>query len=136
MLRYLLITTGFLSTALAVVGMFLPLLPTVPFLLLAAACFARSSERFYVWLVNHRELGPIVCPYLNGDGVPVRAKVVTITLLWLSIGISLWVVEPLWLHVLLFSIAVGVTLYMLSLPVLLPSVDENSAAGGGGNSDE
>jgi hypothetical protein len=73
---------------------------------------------------------------LNGDGVPVRAKVVTITLLWLSIGISLWVVEPLWLHVLLFSIALGVTLYMLSLPVLLTSVDENSAAGGGGNSDK
>jgi hypothetical protein len=116
MLRYLLIGIGFLSTTLAVVGMFLPLLPTVPFLLLAAACFARSSERFYAWLVNHRHLGPIVSPYLNGGGVPLRARVITIVLLWFSIGISLWIVEPLWLHVLLFSIAVGVTLYMLSLP--------------------
>jgi uncharacterized membrane protein YbaN (DUF454 family) len=136
MLRHLLISIGFLSTALAVVGMFLPLLPTVPLLLLAAGCFGRSSTRFYSWLVNHRHLGPIVCPYLNGDGVPVRAKVVTITLLWLSIGISLWVVEPLWLHVLLFSIAVGVTLYMLSLPVLSLPVEENSAPGGGDNSNE
>jgi len=116
MLRYFLIATGFLSTALAVVGMFLPLVPTVPFLLLAAACFARSSTRFYAWLVNHRRLGPIVCTYLEGGGVPLRAKGITIALLWLSIGFSLWVVDPLWLQILLFSIAIGVTLYMLALP--------------------
>lgn len=116
MLRYFFITIGFLSTALAVLGMFLPLLPTVPLLLLAAACFARSSERFYAWLVNHRRLGPIVCTYLNGGGVPLRAKVVTIVLLWVSIGFSLWMVEPMWVRVLLGSIGIGVTAYMLYLP--------------------
>lgn len=116
MLRYVLITIGFLSTALAVLGMFLPLLPTVPLLLLAAACFARSSERFYVWLVNHRRLGPIVCPYMDGGGVPLRAKIVTIAVLWFSLGFSGWVVEPLWIRVLLGTIGIGVTAFMIYLP--------------------
>ncbi|MFN2257108.1 MAG: YbaN family protein [Desulfuromonadaceae bacterium] len=116
MLRYFLILVGFLSVALAVLGMFLPLLPTVPFLLLAAACFARSSEHFYSWLVNHQQLGPIVCTYLDGGGVPLRAKVVTIAVLWLSVGASLWMVDPIWVQVLLVGIGTGVTLYMLYLP--------------------
>ena len=105
-----------LSTALAVLGMFLPLLPTVPLLLLAAACFARSSERFYSWLINHQHLGPIVCTYLNGGGVPLRAKVVTVSVLWLSIGVSLWMMDPVWVRVLLGTIGIGVTLYMVYLP--------------------
>ncbi len=116
MLRYFLIMGGFLSIALAVLGMFLPLLPTVPLLLLAAACFARSSERFYTWLVNHRRLGPIVCTYLDGGGVPLRAKVVTITVLWLSVGFSLWIMESLWVRVMLGGIGIGVTAFMLCLP--------------------
>lgn len=116
LLKYFLILVGLLSTALAVLGMFLPLLPTVPLLLLAAACFARSSERFYSWLINHRHLGPIVCVYLNGGGVPLRAKVFTVVLLWLSIGVSLWIVEPLWVRLLLGGIGIGVTAFMLYLP--------------------
>lgn len=116
MLHYFLIFVGLLSTALAVLGMFLPLLPTVPLLLLAATCFARSSERFYSWLINHQRLGPIVWTYLNGGGVPLRAKVVTVSVLWLSIGASMWMLEEMWLRVLLGCIGTGVTLYMLYLP--------------------
>ena len=57
-IRYVLLAIGWLSVALGVIGIFLPVLPTTPFLLLAAACFMRSSKRFYLWLVNHRQLGP------------------------------------------------------------------------------
>ena len=117
MFRYLLIGCGFLSTALAVLGMFLPLLPTVPLLLLAAACFMRSSSRFYAWLVNHRHLGPVVEPYLNGEGMPLRAKVVAITILWFSIGLSFVVVGIIWVRILLLVIAVAVTAYLIYLPV-------------------
>ena len=73
--RYLLLGLGWLSVALGIIGAFLPLLPTTPFLLLAAACFMRSSERFYLWLINHKWLGPWVKPYLEGEGIPLKGKV-------------------------------------------------------------
>ena len=64
--RYLLLAIGWLSVALGVIGIFLPVLPTTPFLLLAAACFVRSSRRFYIWLVTHPHLGPWIRDYLEG----------------------------------------------------------------------
>lgn len=115
--KLLLLGLGLLSTALGVLGIFLPVLPTVPLLLLAAACFARSSEKFYRWLLDHPRLGPLVGNYLDGEGVPLRAKVSAITLIWLSISISALLLVPLpWVRVLLFAIAIGVTFYLLWLP--------------------
>lgn len=107
-----------LSTALGVIGMFLPLLPTVPLLLLAVACFARSSERFHFWLLNHKHLGPIVRVYLDGGGMPLRAKIVTITVLWISLGGSSFLLrdKSWWLHLLLGLIGLGVTAHMVRLP--------------------
>ena len=106
---------GFCATGLAVLGIFLPLLPTVPLLLLAAACFARSSERFHHWLLNHRKLGPMIHGYLAGQGLQLRAKITAIVLIWLSISVSVYVVHPFWLKALLVIIGLGVTLYLLSL---------------------
>ena len=71
-LRYVLLAIGWLSVALGVIGIFLPVLPTTPFLLLAAACFARSSPRFYQWLVEHPRLGPWIRDYLDGNGGPMQ----------------------------------------------------------------
>ena len=87
--RYLLQGIGWLSVALGVIGIFLPVLPTTPFLLLAAACFARSSPRFYHWLVDHPRLGPWIGGYLNGKGIPLKGKVYAIGLMWISIGFLL-----------------------------------------------
>ena len=109
---------GCLSVALAVLGIFLPVLPTVPFLLLALACFARSSEKFYQWLLNHNHLGPIVRPYLENEGLPPGVKFKAITLLWTSIGISvLFFVSLSWVRVMLLLIALAVTAYILRMPV-------------------
>ncbi len=116
-LKWSLLIVGVLSTALGVLGIFLPLLPTVPLLLLAAACFARSSERFYTWLLEHNHLGPLISGYLDGSGIPRRAKISAIVLLWGSMTLSaLFLVPLVWVKALLFAIAAGVTVYLLRLP--------------------
>ena len=117
-LRSALITVGLVSTGLAVLGIFLPLLPTVPLLLLAAACFARSSERFHSWLLQHPHLGPMIRGYLEGQGIPLRSKIFTIALLWLTISVSvLLLTTPLWVKITLLAIGSAVTIYLLQLPV-------------------
>lgn len=112
-IRYALLTLGWLSVVLGVLGIFLPVLPTTPFLLLAAACFARSSERFYNWLVNHPKLGPWIRDYLDGNGIPLKGKVYAIGLMWLSISVSCFLVPLFWARTFMLTSAVCVTIYIL-----------------------
>jgi len=116
--RYLLQGVGWLSVLLGVIGIFLPVLPTTPFLLLAAACFARSSPRFYHWLVEHPRLGPWIRGYLDGDGIPLKGKVYAIGLMWISIGFSCWLVPLVWARGFMLVCAVGVTVYIWRQPTL------------------
>lgn len=118
-LRGALWCVGCLSVGLGVLGIFLPLLPTTPFLLLAAACFLRSSPAFYRWLVRHPRLGPFVTDYLDGKGMPRKAKVYTLLLLWVSISFSIWVVPQPGVRLILAGIALGVSVYILRLPVII-----------------
>ena len=119
-LRWTLLFSGFLATGLGILGIFLPVLPTVPFLLLALACFARSSERFYIWLLDHAHFGPIIRPYINGQGMKRASKVKAIALVWASISLSaFYLVELDWVRWLLLLIACGVTLYLLKLPSIV-----------------
>ncbi|MBJ6752546.1 YbaN family protein [Geomonas anaerohicana] len=116
-LRYLLIGTGLLSLAAGVVGLFLPLVPTVPFLIVAVICFSRSSQRFHSWLVKHRHFGPVVKEYLVHGSVPLRAKCLAIGAIWISFPVTAFVVvAATWLRILLISIAACATLYLLMLP--------------------
>lgn len=114
-----LILIGWVSVILGVLGIFLPLLPTTPFLLLAAACFVRSSPRFYAWLVNHPKLGKYVLHYLNGEGLPKKAKLYTIATIWLTMGTSAWLVVPnIWGKLALFFIGACVSIYIWRLPTI------------------
>jgi len=116
LLRWLLIALGLLATGLGVVGIFVPLLPTTPLLLLAAACFARSSECFHGWLVQHRHLGPIIGGCLDGSGIPRRAKQTAIALVLLTLPPSaLLLVPAVWLKILLL-LAAGIVWYLVHLP--------------------
>lgn len=131
--RGLLLAVGLLCTALGVIGIFVPLLPTVPFLLLAAACFARSSERIHRWLLNHAQLGPMLAGFLDDQGIPRKAKLRAIALIWLTLPpTALWLVPHPWLKGLLLAIALSVTLYLWRLPergaLALPLVEAESGS--------
>lgn len=118
--RYALLAIGWLCVGLGVIGIFLPVLPTTPFLLLAAACFVRSSQRFYVWLVMHPRLGPWFRDYLEGNGIPLKGKVYAIATMWLSIGVSCWLVPLPWARIGMLASATLVTLYILRLKTRPP----------------
>ena len=117
--RWILIIIGSFFTGLGILGIFLPLLPTTPFLLLAAACYIRSSERFYNWLMNNKWLGNYIKNYLEGKGVSLKSKVLSISLLWITIGYSVvFVVNIFPIRVILILIAIGVTIHLLSIRTL------------------
>ncbi len=119
--RALLVTAGTLCVALAVFGLFVPLLPTTPLLLLAAVCYARSSERFYHWLMTNRWFGAYIRNYREGRGIPLWHKAAAISLLWLTIGYAAWVVAPQWwVKGILLGIAVAVTVHLLKTKTARP----------------
>ncbi len=126
-IRILLITAGVISIALGVLGIFLPLLPTTPFLLLAAACFMRSSRRLYDWLLTHRYLGPYIRNYRNFRAIPKRMKIILLVLLWATLGYSMIaVVENLLVRILLGAIGIGVTIHILSMKTLTTAMRAQS----------
>jgi uncharacterized membrane protein YbaN (DUF454 family) len=121
LLKLLLIACGTLCVGLGVVGIFLPLMPTTVFLLLAAACYARSSDRFYQRLIHHRFLGSYIRNHREGRGMARRDKVVTLVLLWVSISATMiWSVTAWWLHLLLLGVALGVTVHVVRIPAFRP----------------
>jgi hypothetical protein len=113
LVRHVLLVVGWLAVVLGVIGIFLPVLPTTPFLLLAAACFVRSSRRVYQWLVDHPRLGPWLLDYLDGKGIPLKGKIYTLVTMWISISVSCWLVPLLWARVGMLLSACLVSLYIL-----------------------
>lgn len=117
--RTLYLVAGTISLGLGVLGIPLPLLPTTPFLLLSAWLYARSSERFYLWLINHRYFGPTIRNYREKGGVRAGVKAGAIALLWVTISISaIWAVQLWWVRGVLLVIAIGVTWHIASLRTL------------------
>ncbi|MFH1031797.1 MAG: YbaN family protein [Chloroflexota bacterium] len=111
--KKVLIGAGTLFTGLGIIGVFIPILPTTPFLLLAAACYLRSSERFYRWLINNRIFGVYVRNYIEGRGMPIKLRISTILLLWVSIGLTItYGVQNIALRIVLIFVAIGVTAHI------------------------
>ena len=114
--RYIYFTAGMILVAIGVLGMFLPLLPTTIFLLLASACFMKSSPRANQWLKEHRVLGAYLRNYQDKTGLSVKAKISHIAVLWIGITISaLYFTEELAIRILLYLIAVSVTIHLLMI---------------------
>ena len=117
--KWLLMSLGILAMVVGLIGVVVPLLPTTPFLLLAAACFVRSSDTMYGWLTSNRLFGGFIRDYREQRGVSARAKIVALALLWGVIGYTaLTAVDAAWLRVLLVAIAVAVTIHLLRLRTL------------------
>lgn len=115
-LKAIMKVAGALSVLLGILGIFLPLLPSVPFFLIAVACFARSSRKLYDWLLNNRLIGRYIKDYLNGNGVPMHAKISAIMILWLTIGCSiLFIVSSPLLKAVLLLVAIGVTAHVIMI---------------------
>ena len=120
LIRMLVFSCGWLSVALGVAGIFLPVLPTTPFLLLAAACFIRTSPKFYHWLIEHPRLGQYVIYYLDGKGMPRKAKVYTLIIMWATMLLTTFVLtDRTAIKIILPLIGTGVSIYILRLPTLV-----------------
>ena len=118
-LQIVLVSLGVGFVALGVLGIFLPVMPTTVFLLLAAACFVRSSERLHNWLQNHRVLGVYLQAVQGRSGMPRRAKITTLAVLWVSILCSAFIfINALWLQISLLAIACGVSIFILRIKTL------------------
>jgi hypothetical protein len=129
LMRPLLITIGTLAVALAVFGMFIPILPTTPFLLLAAACYARSSDRFLHWLLHNRWFGAYIRNYREGRGMPRLTKILTLAALWATLILSGTIaVSAWWLRLLLVAVGAGVTFHLLRIPTYTTGADSASPA--------
>jgi len=121
-------TIGIISVGLGTAGIFLPLLPTTPFLLLAAACFIRSSDRLYQWLFHNRWFGSYIRNYQENRALPLRAKVIGLILLWTTMTYSVFILLHHWaLQALLLLIAAAVTVHLLRLKTIPKGAKEAEA---------
>lgn len=118
-MNILYIILGSISLALGVLGIFLPLLPTTPFLLLTAALYCKGSPRLYNWLINHKYFGAYIRNFREHKAIPLRAKILSVTLLWGTIlYCAFFVVDLLWVKIMLLGIAIGVSIHILSFKTL------------------
>ncbi|MDR3250216.1 MAG: YbaN family protein [Tannerella sp.] len=113
------IILGTVSLALGIIGIFVPLLPTTPFLLLSAALYFKGSKRLYDWLLNHKYLGAYIRNFREYRAIPLRAKIISVSLLWLTIGYCIiFMGLHIWIRIILGCVAIGVTWHILSFKTL------------------
>jgi hypothetical protein len=114
--RYFYLISGILLVAIGVIGIFLPVLPTTIFLILASACFVKSSPKANEWLRNHKVLGMYIKNYQDKTGLTIRAKAFNIIFLWAMILLSAFLLtDKFYIKLILLAIAVGVTIHLLMI---------------------
>ena len=117
LVRAFFFVAGTVSLVLGAVGIVLPVLPTTPFLLLALACYLRSSERMTHWMLNNKYFGKYIRNYKEGKGIPLKTKLFALTILWATIVFSAFFIIPLLIvQIILFAVAAAVTIHLARLP--------------------
>ena len=118
-MKYLLIILGSISLALGVIGIFLPVLPTTPFLLLSATLYVRSSEKLYQWLINQKYLGTYIRNFREHHAIPLRAKILSISMIWITlIYCFIAISDVIWIKLIFIGLAIAVTCHILSYKTL------------------
>lgn len=118
-MKVICILLGTVALILGVVGIFLPLLPTTPFLLLAAALYVRGSEHLYHWLMNHKHLGPYIRNFREHKAIPLRVKVISVSMVWITILYCIFFLLPwLWLKGVMLLLAMAISWHILSYKTL------------------
>lgn len=115
--RALFFIAGITALGFGIAGIFLPVMPTTPLILLAAACFARSYRPFHEWLLAHRQFGPMIHEWQAHGSIPYRAKITAIATMTVTLGVSVvFFVHPVWLQVGLSAFGLGLAAWMYRLP--------------------
>lgn len=118
-MKYILAFLGSISLALGILGIFLPVLPTTPFLLLSAALYVRSSQRLYNWLMSHKHLGPYIKNFRENKAIPLRVKIVSVSLVWATLlYCAVFVAWAWWMRLVFIAIAACVTVHILHYKTL------------------
>ena len=119
-MRVFLVVIGAISFVLGVVGIFLPMLPTTPFLLLSAAAWVKASPQLYEWLLRHKVFGEYIRNYREHRAIPLRVKITSVSLVWLTIGYCILRVvnEWWWAQLLMGLLAAAISWHILSFKTL------------------
>lgn len=125
MKKVLLMIIGSISLVLGIIGIVLPLLPTTPFLLLSLACFVKSSDKLYRFVLGNKYLAPYIEDYTNGKGIPKKTKIKAISMIWITIGFSVvFLIEQN-----IFKISLLTTASLVSIYIWTRQTPRNSYVG-------
>jgi uncharacterized membrane protein YbaN (DUF454 family) len=117
--KKIILLCGYLFLILGFIGIAVPLMPTTPFLLLAAYCFLKSSNKLYLWLINHRVFGKQLQMYMEYKAISIKTKILSIVFLWISITVSLLFFMKWWLiRLIVILIASSVSFYLITRKTL------------------
>jgi len=121
--RALFFVAGTVSLAVGTIGIVLPILPTTPLLLLALACYCRSSKRMTEWVLTNKYFGSYIRRYKEGKGIPIKTKIVALATLWITISYSAFFIVNNWwiVQLILFTIATAVSIHIIRLPTYMES---------------
>jgi uncharacterized membrane protein YbaN (DUF454 family) len=118
-IRGILIIFGSIFLGIGMIGIIVPILPTTPFLLLAAACYIRSSKKCYIWLLKNKRFGPYIKNYIEDKGLPLKIKLYAIILMWSMILLtSIFFVDNIFIRILLIIIAFLVSIYLMTIKTI------------------
>ncbi|HRH80037.1 MAG TPA: YbaN family protein [Thiobacillaceae bacterium] len=117
LVRLFFMGAGFAALGLGLAGVVLPVLPTTPFVLLAAACFARGSARFHDWLLRHRIAGPLIREWQTYRAMPRQAKRAAYLLMLLSFGTSILLMDSPWHRWMLAALGLVLGVFLWRIPV-------------------